>query len=493
MGRSLRYLYYLARPDLTARHSWIAVCIGCLLLLSLDPPVLAQQSSGWSTADTPHFQYVVQANGSLSAAAFAAKYGEAAEAAFSDLTQVFNVRTTDKLTIKVFVDAKAYNDAVAATGRLEVPGIIAVADPKLFTILIPLNQFEARTPLETENNLRHAVAHILTGIASGFTVPRGFDEGIAQYVERPVVPQLARNAALVQGASQNGQLLSWSDLNRTQPPVDNPDLIAAQAYSVTDFLISRYRIPAYQRFLKVLPASSSWRDALQTAFGRSSDTIERQWRDNLPQWAAGDWRNNLMAGFDLGPAHDLLSKGNYAAAKQALAQSQQLFTEIGDRDGLKQVEAMLAQCDTGIQAEALMVQVQQALEHHVYDRAASLLTQARAQYKLLPIEQRPQTLLDTYDKLAQSGIKAGQQLNEATQRSHRWGDYPEARSAALAAGKIYAELGDTDKRTETQTLLNQIDGRQRRIVMLLGALGALTFAWLALWLWARGPSTVKWD
>jgi hypothetical protein len=491
MGRSLRH--HLAHPDLTARHSWIAAFIGCMLLLTPAAPALAQQSSGWSTAETPHFHYVVQTNGGLSAAAFAAKYGGAAESAFDDLTKVFAVTTSDKLTIKVFVDAKAYNDAVAATGRLETPGIIAVADPKTFTILIPLDQFEAKTPLETENNLRHAVAHILTGIASGFTVPRGFDEGIAQYVERPVVPQLARNAALVQGASQNGQLLSWSDLNRTKPPVDNPDLIAAQAYSVTDFLISRYRIPAYQRFLKALPASSSWREALQTAFGRSSDTIERQWRDNLPQWAAGDWRNNLMAGFDMGPARSLLAQGNYVAAKQALAQSQQLFTEIGDRDGLTQVESMLTQCDTGIQAEALMVQVQQALEHHVYDRAASLLTQARAQYKLLPTEQRPQTLLDAYDKLAQSGIKAGHQLDEATQRSHRWGDYPQARSAALAAGKTYADLGDKDKRTETQTLLDQLDGRQRRIVMLLGALGALTFAWLALWLWARGPSTVKWD
>jgi hypothetical protein len=491
MGRSLRH--YLARPDLTARHSWIAAFIGCLLLLAPATPALAQQTNGWGTAETTHFRYLVQANGALSATAFATKYGEAAEAAFDDLTQVFAVTTSDKLTIKVFVDAKAYSDAVAATGRLEVPGIIAVADPKMFTILIPLDQFAAKTPLETENNLRHAVAHILTGIASGFTVPRGFDEGIAQYVERPVVPQLARNAALVQGASQNGQLLSWSDLNRTKPPVDNPDLIAAQAYSVTDFLISRFRIPAYQRFLKALPASTSWREALQTAFGRSSDTIERQWRDNLPQWAAGDWRNNLMAGFDLGPARDLLAKGNYAAAKQALAQSQQLFTEIGDRQGLKQVESMLAQCDTGIQAEALMVQVQQALEHHVYDRAASLLTQARAQYNLLPTEQRPHTLLDTYDHLAQSGIKAGQQLDEATQRSHRWGDYPQARSAALAAGKTYADLGDKDKRTETQTLLDQLDGRQRRIVMLLGALGALTFAWLALWLWARGPSTIKWD
>jgi hypothetical protein len=491
MGRSLRRHH--ARPDLTARHFWIAACVGCLLMLTLAAPTVAQQSNDVTSAETPHFRFVVQNNGSLSAAAFAAKYGDAAEAAFADLTQVFAVTTSDQITIQVFVDAKAYTKAVAATGRLEVPGIIAVADPRRFTILVPLDQFEAKTPLEAENNLRHAVAHIMTGIASGFSVPRGFDEGIAQYVERPVVPQLARNAALVQGASQNGQLLSWSDLNRAQPPVDNPDLIAAQSYAVTDFLISRYRIPAYQHFLKVLPLASSWREALQTAFGRSSDAIEQQWRDNLPQWAAGDWRNNLMAGFDLGPARDLLAKGNYVAAKQALAQSQQLFTEIGDRDGLADVEAMLAQCDTGIQAEALMVQVEQALEHHVYDRAAALLTQARTQYKLLPTEQRPGTLLDSYDQLAQAGIKAGQQLNEATQRSHRWGDYPEARSAALAAGKTYAKLGDTEMRSQTQSLLDELDGRQRRIVMLLGALGALTFAWLALWLWARGPSTMDWD
>jgi type II secretory pathway component PulM len=37
-----------------------------------------------------------------------------------------------------------------------------------------------------------------------------------------------------------------------------------------------------------------------------------------------------------------------------------------------------------------------------------------------------------------------------------------------------------------------LDARQRRLVLMLGALAALTIAWLALWLWARGPAELEW-
>jgi hypothetical protein len=44
----------------------------------------------------------------------------------------------------------------------------------------------------------------------------------------------------------------------------------------------------------------------------------------------------------------------------------------------------------------------------------------------------------------------------------------------------------------SQSVLDELDKRQRRIVLLLVALAVLTVIWLGLWLWARGPSELIW-
>ncbi|MGH2534166.1 MAG: peptidase MA family metallohydrolase [Thermomicrobiales bacterium] len=453
----------------------------------------AGQPSDWPLVETEHFRFYVQPNEHLTADAFVGTYQDPAERALSELSVVFAVQPADKIAVYVYADTAAFDAAVAATGRFEMPGVEAVADPPANEISIAYSRFGARTPLEAENALRHAVSHILTGIASNFAIPRGFDEGIALYMERPVNARLARYAADVQGANQSGPLLSWSDLNRPTPVIDDDNLIAGQSYAVVAFLISRYRLPQLQTFLTTLRTAPDWREALEQTYGREAEDIEKQWRESIPRWVAGEWKDNLVAGFDLEPARNLLTRGNYAAAKQALEGSQQLFSELGDAERLTEVEDLLTQCDTGLQAEQLMTQVQQALDHHTYDRAASLLIQAVSQYEKLPVDQRPTELITTYETLAADGVAAGARLDEAIARSHRWGDYPEARAAALQAGTTYASLGDEEMTAQARSLLADLDSRQRRIVMMLGALAALTIAWLGLWLWARGRSELAWD
>jgi hypothetical protein len=41
-------------------------------------------------------------------------------------------------------------------------------------------------------------------------------------------------------------------------------------------------------------------------------------------------------------------------------------------------------------------------------------------------------------------------------------------------------------------VLDALDGRQRRLVLLFGGLAILSGAWLALWLWARGDTRLDW-
>ncbi len=463
------------------------------LAAPLGQPLPPPPASGFTVQETAHLAFFVQPSAQTDAAAFAATYGPAAEQAFTELTALFGVQPPTKIAIYAFADPQALQRAIQGLDPVELPSVDVIPDPQGLTISLALPTFLARSPREAENAIRHATAHLLVGLAAGHNLPRGFEEGIAQYVERLPSPRLARIAATVQDASRRGTLLSWSDLNRSRPASADAELISAESYAVVAFLLDQYTVRSFRDFLAALRTEPDWRLAMRSIYNRSAGEVENQWKDNLPRWMAGGWKDNLVAAFDLQPARDLLAGANYAAAKAALDRSQQLYADLGDRKRLAEVEALLLQCDTGIQAEALMTQAQQALELHTYDRAQILLTQARTQFAQLPPDQHPTDLLEAYDRIAVSGIQAIDSLDRAQQLSRRWRDYPDARAAAVGAGSTFAALGDEEMTTRAQAVLHDLDVRQRRLVLLLAALACLTAAWLALWLWARGPTEVKWS
>jgi tetratricopeptide (TPR) repeat protein len=298
---------------------------------------------------------------------------------------------------------------------------------------------------------------------------------------------------LVQNARTGGDLMSWSDLNRPAAPDVPPTVLTAHAYSLVAFLIDRHGPRVLGDFVTGLSEEPDWRAVLRTIYSRAPSELEAQWEESLPRWTTGGWRTNLLAAFDLQPARDLLELGHYATARRELEQSLRLFTDLGDDEGIAEVGALLRQTDTGLQAETFMSQTQAALELHDYDRALTLLEQARAQYDRLSAAQMPNDLLTTYAELAQAGVQAGLDLDRARQQSLRWADYPMARASALAAGESYARLGDDASRIQTNDVLDALDSRQRRLVLLFGGLTLLSAAWLTLWLWARGGTQLDWD
>jgi hypothetical protein len=455
-----------------------------------EPPYLGPPA-GFGVAETEHFRVFAQEGAAMDAGAFAIAYGPTAERAHAELGTLFPP-PAGKLDLYVYADDTAFAAATRQALRPDPRGREVVADPGVGDLALSLPRFAARSPREAENGLRHAVAQVLVRRLARGGMPRGFDAGIAAYVERPVGQELARIAALLQHANQRDALLSWSDLNRSQPPTADPDLVAAHAYGMVAFLVERYGLRKFGEFVAALAAEPDWRAALRAVYQRSPSELEAQWRENLPRWTAGEWRQNLVAAFDLEPAQALLAKAHYAAAKTELERSLRLYADLGDAGNQARVEDLIRQGDLGLQAEALMTQTQEALERHTYDRAQTLVEQARAQYAQLPPEQRPTALLDAYAELAGGGLQATTDLDEAQRLSHRWADYPEARAAAVDAGSAFARLGDEKMMRQAETVLADLDDRQRRLVLMLGALAALTIAWLVLWLWARGPSELEW-
>ena len=475
----------------TASHYSVVAAQDAPPSLPIPPPPPPKPPAGFTSAATEFARIHVEPGGAIDAAAFARDWGLLIDDAVGQLA-TFLPAPRSPVQMYVYVNPDAFTEATSAAKARELTPGDVLASPLLGDIAVDYAAFVRRSPIEAENELRHALSHVVAREASRGRLPRGFDEGLAAYFEQPVAARLARHAALVQNARAGGDLLSWSDLNRPSPPDTPPATITAHAYSMVAFLIDRHGPRVLGDFIAKLGVEPDWRAVLRETYNRSPAELEAQWEESLPRWTAGEWRNNLLAAFDLQPARDLLGRGHFTSARRDLEQSLRLYTDLDDEDGIAEVGDLLRQTDTGLQAETFMSQAQAALEHHDYDRAENLLSQARTQYDRLPVVTAPEELMATYARLANSGVQAGSQLDTARQRSLRWVDYPTARAAALAAGSEFARLGDEDGLNQTREVLAALDSRQRRLVLLFGGLTLLTAAWLTLWLWARGGQDLEW-
>lgn len=458
----------------------LAITSGLIAILTAAPVVAGQPGTPeWSTRSLTGFLFsfdprLATTTSDYAPDAFLDRVGPVFVAAASELQLVLKSDPLIPIEIRVLSSETASG---MMTGSEKTP---VQPDTANATLLIDAPALMQLTDLEATNAIRAGVARILIARVSHYRLPAGFTEGFASYAQRPVTGILSRYAATVQNARTQNSLLTWDDLNsgRIDP---TSELAQAENYAIIAYLFQRYTLPEFQQFLVASATEPDWKSALESAYGTSAIQLERAWRDNLPRWTNGDWKTNVIAAFDLDPARALLEQGNYRAAKSRLDSSVRLFADLGDEQRLAIAQELTQQCNIGLQAESLMTDTQHALEHHDYQQANDLLTQAETQYAQLPPEQRPQQTLNQYRALTNLGLSATSQFDRARRLAHSWTDYPEARASALAAGAQFAELGDAERVAATRDVLADIDRRQRRLVYLLGGLALISAVWLLLW------------
>jgi hypothetical protein len=266
--------------------------------LPLPPPPPARPPAGFTSTETAYSRIHVAPGGQIDAAAFARTWGLLIDDAIDQLGS-FLPPLPDNADIYVYINSASYTEAIAATPYPELEPASVHANPGVGDVAVDYEPFMRQTPLEAENALRHALAHVVAREASRGRVPRGIDEGLAAYFEQPVAARLARHAALVQNARAAGDLLSWSDLNRPAPPDAPAAEVVAHAYSLVAFLIDRHGPRVLGDFVAQLGEEPDWRAVLRTVYNRAPAELEAQWEESLPRWTAGGWRNNLLAAFDL--------------------------------------------------------------------------------------------------------------------------------------------------------------------------------------------------
>ncbi|CAA9561875.1 MAG: hypothetical protein AVDCRST_MAG43-1988 [uncultured Thermomicrobiales bacterium] len=449
--------------------------------------VLAQDPPQGTSADVGRVRFDVEANGVIDANGLVELYGTGVTTAWDQFSALFGSEPAHPFQMRFLVAPDP-----AATARMAWISEAAWAAPDGLSGVVAIQPFLALSPLEADNALRNMLSRSFMRQASGARLPPPLADGIARYVELPVLAQQARLGSLVQGLDQAGTRPAILDVLGTAPlPFDAETSIAVK-YSLVAFITERYGVASLQALVQGFAGEPKWDIVLPTVLGQSVEELDAAWAEFLPRWFGSGWRENAVSAFDLTGAEELFERGAYEAASAEASRSQQLFSDLGDQPMLSRVEGLLAQSAVGLQADQTMTDVQASLEAHDYTRAATLLDEAERLYGRLPEAHRSDEAIASYRSISGRGQGAVTRLAIADQHAGSWLSVRQTRADALAAGREFAYLGDANRLGEANALVQDLDRRLQRLVLGLAAVSLLTAAWLVAWVWFRAPANLAW-
>lgn len=447
----------------------------------------AQETPQVTSVDVGRVRFDVEANSAIDATGLAELYGAGVTTAWDQFSALFGSEPARPFQVRFLVSPDP-----AATAAVAWVSDAAWAAPDGLSGVIAIEPFLALSPVEADNILRNLLSRAFMRQASGTRLPPALADGIARYVELPVLAQQARLGSLVQGLDQAGTRPAIPAVLGAAPLPLDPETSTAVRYSLVAFITERYGVASMQALVRGFATEPNWQIVLPAALGQPVEQLDAAWAEFLPRWLASGWRENAVSAFDLTRAEGLFERGAYEAASAEASRSQQLFSDLGDQPMLSRVEGLLAQSAVGLQADRTMTDVQASLEAHDYIRASTLLDEAERLYGRLPDAHRPVETIASYRTIAVRGQDAVTRLTVADQHAGSWLSVRQTRADALAAGSEFAYLGDADRLGEANALVRDLDRRLQRLVLGLAAVSLLTGAWLVAWAWFRAPANLVW-
>jgi hypothetical protein len=435
------------------------------LLFAPAGPARAQAGVDWRERPTAKFT-ILHAAG---AEAEAERYAGFVDVIYDDIAAAFSFQTATPLTLRLYPTSESYY--LVNPAARSVPGVVAHADFRRRELVVIVERTLQQTEEEVRNNVRHELTHIVAGDLSENRLNTGFQEGVAQYMER-ASRELESKIVALRAARDQGRLLPWSAFDQREQIYADPTLGYPQTLSVVAFLVDREGFARLRQFLEISARSSGFRSALERAYGVSPADLEAEWRDWLPSYLDGGYRSNALEVYDPRYAGELLAQGRYLDAEADLLAGldrAQKNPELYGPDLIATMEDLIAEARGGMRADELAEDARRALEQADYERAAELVGLARTAYATLG-DSRQEAVLAEYEARVSRGLRASEQLVAAAELARAL-RYPQARAAADDAASEFAALGDQLRLGNAAALRQSLDSRQRLAGLVLLTVG----------------------
>jgi hypothetical protein len=455
--------------DARARRGTVAA----LLLLGLLCQLLAAPARAddeWETRATTYFTIYY----TTGQAATAERYAAVVDDLYAYVAAGFDHGPATPVPLRLYPNSRAYASANPIAGVVE--GVVAHADPRRGEIGVAVDRVARTNPETLRDTVRHELMHLALIELTADHLPIGFQEGVAQYAEKEATDR----RRLVQGLERaQGRMLSWDELNEQRRFVGRMTVSYPEALSVVAFLVDRYGLGTFKRFLQELqPGGQTYREALAAAYGRSADELEAEWREYLPAYFQERWEVNLLRALDLADARTRFAAGEYEAARPLFEEAQRLHTDLGQTTRAAEAEGYLARTERAIAASDLATQGRARLADRDYVAAHDLLVEADRSYAEAG-DERWRPLLAGALSEAERGSEAAAELAAAQQLVAGW-RYPEGRARSSAAAALYLGIGDTSGLAQAEGLHAAAEEGQRRLAVILLVAGGLILAGLGV-------------
>ncbi|MFN8455118.1 MAG: hypothetical protein U0401_10710 [Anaerolineae bacterium] len=401
---------------------WLWVWLLPLLCLTwLPAPVYAQQpdnqtdSIDWRELKTENFiiVYAERVSGPLGLACAcgvdeAERYAAFVDQIYKQLTVVFGVQLETPINLRLFPTEQSYYEINPLAEQLT--GVIAHALNSRDEIAIALPRTEKLPDEEVINTIRHELTHFFASYLSDGKLKAGFQEGIAQYLEKPG-DRSNYDPALLKLAFEEGRLLTWAQLDEATAVYSDPQVAYPQTLAIVSFLVDRYNFPALLKFMQASATEPGYRSALEVAYGQPADELEAAWLAYLPEYFESRWQINAVYEYDLSRVRQLVEKAAYTDAAAELGDIVKLLESTDQADTLAEAEALLARAHQGQAAAALANESRQALQGDNYPLAIEKGQAAITAYEDLGYRERiPE--IQVYIHRAETGLGAIDQLQQ---------------------------------------------------------------------------------
>jgi hypothetical protein len=462
-----------------------------LLALVITLVVLAGQPLVVSAAELPRQErrsgpLVVRYVGADDAGAQAefAWYTSAVEQAQQDVQDVFAValRQTQtpprsEIVVTIYGTEEAYAEANPLANRED--GVLAHAQPQAGTVGVAASRLRDKSEGFRRDSIRHELTHVVLGDLSNQRLPIGFQEGIAQYLERDV-DQRQRFASAVRRGRDAGQLLHLSDLNRQRAFLAAASLAYPESYSLVVFLAQQYGFGTVLQLVVATREARTLDEAVRQVFGRSLDELEADWQAFLPGYLDEGWARDDLDLWSLEQPRQLLADGKYAEARELFDRADALFQSVGRPDREQQALDGRQRAVSGVEATDLTRRGMAALMAGQYETAGDLLEQAGSRWTAAGDARRAE-LASVAAEQAHDGQSAVTQLEEAHRQLDGW-HFQQADDLAYEAGQQLAELGDDARTEEARQIMRDAEKLRMRLGYAaagggVASVGLLAVAW----------------